>query len=329
MKWRESDFNSGLQNVNAVLVYGPDAGKVDIFTTNTIKKLNIDRDNVFVVSSANLEEKSEMIFAEACSISMFGGNKLIMITDAGDSDAKLVGELVAHPSRGAFVIVSGGELRAGGGLRTLFEDEKNTKIAALACYTDDARALGDLIRENLFAAGMQKVEPDAMNYMLAHLGADRGITISFLNKIAIYCDDTRIVSLDDVVKCLPDTGAADIDDFMYSLTAGQPTQTMRALDRLFFDNTEPNMLVRMLNSHFKKLLDAVATGTMPKLFYKTRDQFATAMKIWPMDEISGVLTRLNELEKQFRTTKMPTEVLMRDFALKLSVRALKLSVKKR
>jgi hypothetical protein len=53
------------------------------------------------------------------------------------------------------------------------------------------------------------------------------------------------------------------------------------------------------------------------------------MKIWPESEISNVLIRLNELERQLRTTGMPMEILLRDFALKLSLRAAKLSIKRR
>ena len=54
-----------------------------------------------------------------------------------------------------------------------------------------------------------------------------------------------------------------------------------------------------------------------------------AIKIWPETEITAVLVRLNELEKQLRTTGMPGEVLLRDFALKLSVRAARLAIKRR
>ena len=142
-----------------------------------------------------------------------------------------------------------------------------------------------LIQKDLFAAGIKRIDPDAMNYMTMHLGSDRGITRSFLKKIAIYVDDKKIVALEDVEKCLPDTGAADTDEFMFSLTAGHITQTMKALDRLFFDNTEPNMLVRMLDSHFKKLLDAVVAGQMPRLFWKVADKFNIAVRIWSESEI--------------------------------------------
>ena len=169
-----------------------------------------------------------------------------------------------------------GDLRAGGGLRSYFENENN--VAALPCYIDDERTLATLIQKDLFAAGVKKIDPDAMDYMKINLGVDRGITRSFLKKIAIYVDDKKTVSLEDVEKCLPDTGAANIDDFLHSLTAGHIAQTIKALDRLFFNNAEPNMLVRVLNAHFKKLLDAVVTGRMPMLFWKIEKDFYIAVR---------------------------------------------------
>lgn len=328
MKWKDTDFKTGISNVRAVLIYGPDIGQVDEYCDSAIEKLGIEKDNLFALDADELNEKSDALFAEACSPSMFGGAKMVLISNAGDSSAKYISELVGHSGLCATVVVAAGDLRAGGGLRTLFEGAPD--MAALACYTDDARTLATLIRNELSAAaGIQQITPDAMAYMTAHLGGDRGITRSFLTKIALYVNDKRIVDLSDVEKCLPDTGAADIDDFLYSLTAGNVAQTMMALDRLLYDNKEPNMLVRMLTGQFKKLQTAVVDGQLPNLFWKVRDKFNMAIKIWPESEIVAVLTRLNELERQLRTTGMPAEVLLRDFALKLSVRAAKFAAKRR
>lgn len=328
MKWKEADFNNGISTIRAVLIYGPDAGQVDELCDRAIEKLEIEKDNLFALDSDELREKQDALFAESCSPSMFGGRKMVIISNAGDGNAKQISELVSHSGLCATVIVTGGDLRAGGGLRSLFEAGDN--IAAVACYTDDARTLAGLIRNELSAAaGIEQITPDAMAYMTTHLGGDRAITRGFLAKIALYVDDKKIVELEDVEKCLPDTGAADTDDFLYSLTAGHIQQTMTALDRLLYDSAEPNMLVRMLDGHFKKLLTAVVDGQLPRLFWKVADKFNHAIKIWPESEITAVLVRLNELEKQLRTTGMPGEILLRDFALKLSVRAAKLSLRRR
>ena len=328
MKWKDSDFNTGIDTVRALLIYGPDAGQVDEYRDRAVEKLGIEKDNLFTLDADDLREKQNALFAEACSPSMFGGRKMVIISNASDGDAKYISDLVCHSGLCATVIITAGDLRAGGDLRGLFETSDN--IATLACYTDDARALAALIRRELSAdAGIQQITPDAMAYMTAHLGGDRGITRGFLAKIALYVDDKKTVELDDVEKCLPDTGAANTDDFLYSLTAGHVQQTMTALDRLLYNGVLPNVLVRMLDMHFKRLLTAVVQGQLPRLFWKVQDKFNLAVRVWSESDIVAVLERLNELERQIRTKGMPDEVLLRDFSLKLAMRAAKMATKRR
>ena len=327
MKWKESDFNNGILKIKSVLIYGPDAGLVDELCDKAIDKLEIEKDNLLAIDANELREKQDALFAESCSPSMFGGQKAVIIAGAGDSDTKIISDLVTSSSLCATVIITAGDLRVGS-LRKLFEDGKD--IAAIACYADDTKTLEALIHKELSAdAGIRQVTPDAMSYMLSHLGGDRGITRSFLQKIAIYVSDKHVVDLDDVEKCLPDTSASSADDYMYSLTAGHMNQTMVALDRLMYAGADANMLVRMLYNHFTRLLTAVVDGQLPKLFWKVADKFNMAVKIWPESEIVNVLSKLNDLEKQFRTNGMQPEVLIRDFSLKLSVRAAKLALKRR
>ena len=327
MKWKEGDFNSGITNINAVLIYGPDAGLVDELCDKAIDKLEIDKDNLLAIDADELREKQDALFAESCSPSMFGGRKAVIIAGAGESDYKIISELVTSPSLCATIIVTAGDLRVGN-LRKLFED--GTNIASIACYADDARTLEALIRQELSAqSGIQQITPDAMSYMLSHMGGDRGITRGFLQKIAIYVSDKHIVELEDVEKCLPDTSASSADDYMYSLTAGHINSTMVALDRLIYGGADANMLVRMLYNHFNKLLTAVVDGQLPRLFWKVAEKFNMAIKIWPEQEIVNVLSKLNDLEKMCRTNGMQPEILIRDFSLKLAVRAAKLALKRR
>ena len=53
------------------------------------------------------------------------------------------------------------------------------------------------------------------------------------------------------------------------------------------------------------------------------------MKIWSENDLVAVLQRLTELEQQLRTTGMPGEILLRDFALKLAMRTMKMAIKRR
>ncbi len=327
MKWKEADIKQGISKINALLLYGPDAGLVDELCDKALEFLSVEKDNLLAVDSDELREKQDAIFAESCSPSMFGGNKAVIISDAGDSDTKIISDLVNSGSLCATVIVTAGDLRVGS-LRKLFEDGKN--IACVPCYTDDAKMIEALVHKELSAdAGIIQITPDAMAYMTSHFGSDRGITRGFLQKIALYVSDKHIVELEDVEKCLPDTSASSADDYMYSLTAGHTNQTMIALDRLIYAGADANMLVRMLYLHFNRLLTAVVDGQVPKLFWKVADKFNKAIKIWPAEEIVTVLSKLNDLEKLCRTKGMQPEILIRDFSLKLALHAGKLYMKTR
>ena len=105
MKWKEADFNSGILNVKAVLIYGPDAGLVDELRDRAIEKLEIDKYNLFVLDADELCDKQDAIFTESCSPSMFGGRKAVIISGAGDSDTRIISNLVLASSLCATVIV--------------------------------------------------------------------------------------------------------------------------------------------------------------------------------------------------------------------------------
>jgi len=331
--WKENDLitalKNGMENIPAILIYGADAGAVDEYAEKILEKLEIESINLFVLDSNDLgnEQKTETLFAEACSPSMFGGRRLVWIHNAGDSDAPIIRELVNHSGLGAFVIITGGELRRGGGLRNLFENSDT--LAVLPCYTDNAASLAQIIRKQLTdpSVAITQIDPDAMQYMCGRLGGDRGVMRRYLEVLALYVHDTKTVKLADVEATLPDHGVISLDEFMYSLTAGHIGATTKALDRVFFDGTEPIALVRMLGMHFKRLMHASITGQIPSsVFYTVKPRFTTAMQIWGADDITAVLERLNELERQSKTTGMPSELLLRDFALKLSIRAAKLAI---
>ena len=129
MKWKENDFSSGITTINAVLIYGPDAGLVDELCDKAIEKLEIEKDNLLAIDANELREKQDAVFAESCSPSMFGGRKAVIISGAGESDYKIIFDLVTTPSLCATVIVTAGDLRVGN-MRKLFEDGKN--LASIA-----------------------------------------------------------------------------------------------------------------------------------------------------------------------------------------------------
>ncbi|MDR3208337.1 MAG: DNA polymerase III subunit delta [Rickettsiales bacterium] len=326
MKIKETDFPNILKNnlagVPAILIYGPDNGKIGDFVDKIIDRLEVPADNIISADGMTFRDKYDAFYADACSASMFGGNKLLLVHDPDGRDFALLENLCESPSLCAPVIITCGELDGKSTLRKYFEEHE--RCAALPLYADSEQSLGTLIRAELSKHGVKQIEGDAMSYMLQHLGKDRGIARGFLEKIALYADDKKTVSLEDAQMCLPDAGAASIDDFKFNLTAGNISLTLRALDRLFAENVNAAQLVRVMGGHFKDLTNCVAGGIMPRVFWKYTGLFDAARKIWTEPELSAVLVKLNKLESDTRSG-LNAEIIFRDFALKLATHTYKLA----
>ncbi|MDR1826409.1 MAG: DNA polymerase III subunit delta [Rickettsiales bacterium] len=324
MKLKETDFSNlvktKMANVPAVLFYGPDNGKCREFADEIAKALDVPKDNLITVAGAAFREKFDAIYTDACSASMFGGNKLVIVDNMDGRDLPLLKNLCDSKSLCAPVIVIDGELETKSTLRAYFEESES--CAALPLYADGDQALSALCRKTLSDFGVTQIEDDALSYMLQHIGKDRAVAKGFLQKIALYAGGNS-VRLEDVEKCLPDTGAASMDEFKHNLTAGNIMQALRALDRLFSENVYPAQMVRALGNHFKDLVSCVVGGQMPRVFYKYEKLFDAARRIWGESDLSSVLVKINRLEADTRGNMDP-ELAFRDFSLKLAAKAYKL-----
>src|SRR5579872_2260202 len=134
------------------LVYGPDAGLVQERAEKLLKSVVPDLTDPFNVadlSESVLLSDPARLSDEASAISMMGGRRVVRVRGAGNALADLFEEFLESEERlgDALVVVEGGDLSKGTGLRKLFESDG--KAAALACYADTARNLEDVVRDTL------------------------------------------------------------------------------------------------------------------------------------------------------------------------------------
>ena len=327
MKFKEQDLYNNIKNLKAALIYGSDNGQVSEVCDKSLLKLGIEKSDIFKIDSSELTSKMDELYMVLHSYNMFGGKKAVVISNCSDSSFKTISEIVKDNSSNAFIIVNSDQLKSDSKLRVFFEDESDLGI--VACYFDDAKTLIPVIENYLTSNGITEIEPQAMRYMLDNFGEDRRVTNSFLEKIVLYTLGKNIVSLNDVIDCLPDTSASSLDNWLFAITDGDINKEILELNRLFYKNYEPEMLVRMLTMHFKRLITSYMDGQLPKNLYKRSsiDSFRFALKVWTEEELNSVLLKLYDLERRMRYNSQITNILISDFAFKLSVKAFKFKKK--
>lgn len=303
----------------AVLVYGPDTGLVRERVERLMRTVVDDPGDPFRVADLtpdDLKQDPARLLDEAAALSLSGGRRVVRLRDAADAVAAKVKSFLEDPKGDALVILQAGDLAKTSSLRKLCEGADNA--AALPCYTDEGAGLETLVRDTMGAAGLA-VSTDAMGFLLSHLGGDRQLIRSELDKLVLYKGGTGEVTLADAAACVGDSAALGLDDLAYAVADGDNATAQRVLDRLYREGTSPIAVLRMLQRHFQRLhlavgamqagksVDQAVAGLRPPVFFKVADRFKAQMRRWTVPLIGQALDLLIEAEIDCKSTGLPAE----------------------
>ncbi len=307
--------------IRAVIVYGPDAGLVKERTERLVRAVAIDPKDPFRVAelaASRLKDDPALLADEVAALCLTGGRRVVRVIDAGDSIAALLQSCLTHTAGDALIVIDAGELSPRSALRKLAEDAENA--VALPCYADEGGGLAALIGEVLGKSGLT-VEPDAQAWLADHLGGDRLLTRSELEKLALYMGDNRRVGIEDAIACVGDSRALAMEDLALAVADGHHADAQRVLDRLFLEGAAPVAVLRAVQRHFLRLhwaaaamaggksAEAALAGLKPPVHFRVATRFAAQLRRWPAERLATALDTLLTAEADCKTTGMPAREL--------------------
>jgi DNA polymerase-3 subunit delta len=303
----------------AALVFGPDTGLVRERAEALMKSVVDDLGDAFRVSDLDdsaLSGDPARLSDEAAAISMLGGRRVVRVRGAGNNLAKLFDAFLADPKGDALVVVEGGDLAKGTGLRKLFEEADNA--CAIACYPDTARDLFDVVRNALKAAGLS-IAPDALEDAASRLGSDRGVTRRELEKLVLYMHGRKQVTLEDVRAVMGDEAEARVEEAIDAAGSGDLPRLDLALERLWVAGVSPVQVLRQAMSHFQRVLvagidsrrgetiDGAIRKLRPPVHFSRVAAFKNQAQRWSEARLGEALDMLLEAEALTKTTAIPAE----------------------
>ncbi len=303
----------------AALIFGPDQGLVRERAEKLIKSIVPDLKDPFLIADLDdgvLSSDPARLADEAAAISMLGGRRVVRVRGAGNALAKLFERFLEDPAGDALVVVEGGDLARGTGLRKVFEGADNA--AAIACYGDTARDLPDVVRDALKAEGLS-IAPDALADAASRLGSDRGVTRRELEKLALYARGSKQITLEDVRAVLGDEAEVRSEEALDAAGQGDLKRLDLALERLWIAGTSPVAIVRMALSHFQRLalargevdrgetLDGAMRKLRPPIHFMRQASFKAQAGNWDLPRLLDALDLLLETEALTKTTAVPAE----------------------
>lgn len=305
--------------IAAALLYGPDQGLVRERAETIAKTVVSDLGDAFRVSEldeAVLAADAARLADEAAAISMLGGRRVVRVRGAGNGLAKLFEAFLDDPRGDALVVVEAGDLGKSAALRKVFEEAENA--AAIPCYADSPRDLAGVVRDALKAQGLS-ISQEALEDAVSRLGSDRGVTRRELEKLALYAQGQKSVTLEDVRAAMGDEAEARVEEVCDAAGEGDLKRLDLALARLWAEDTSPIAVLRIAMSHFQRVALAkafcergeTADGAMKKLrppvHFMRAASFKSQVSRWREERLADALDLLLETEALCKTTGIPAE----------------------
>jgi DNA polymerase-3 subunit delta len=240
---------------------------------------------------------------------MFGGRKIVRAIAGRRVNTAQLKPLVEGPSLAGSLIVEAGDLKPTDGLRALFD--KSTVGIAIPCYADEARDLSGMIAEVLEATKLT-ISPEAQQQLMARLGADRALSRSEVDKLALYAARKGTIDIDDVEAVVGDAAELAMDRVVNAAALGQGARALIECDRAFAAGENPQSLIAATQRHLTRLhrtrtaiesgrsLDEVIRNLRPPLHFKQRQAFETQCRQWSAGRLDKALSCVAATAKSAR-----------------------------
>ena len=174
-----------------MLLYGPDAGWCASAPTQLARSVCPDLKDPFRVadlSAAALAADPARLADEAAQLSLIGGRRVVRVRDAGDRARAIVRRFLATASGDALIVVEAGDLPQPLGVAPRLREAATAARDRLLPRQRRATSPA-VIRETFAAHRVTASAATPAQFLVEHLGGDRLLTRSELEKLALYAGD--------------------------------------------------------------------------------------------------------------------------------------------
>jgi DNA polymerase-3 subunit delta len=313
--------------LRAILLHGEDEGLVRERAQAVTRAVAGNVSDPFLVVELNREGWMQ-IPAEMAALSMIGGRRVIRVRDAADAVMGPVLEAMKGPGEALLVLEAPGLGR--GKLRNFAEADP--KVACIACYPEEGRALMDMIRGAL-AELRVTADPEALSWLGETLGGDRAVVRGEIEKLALLAGAGGRVDVEMARSCTGEVAGAAGDDALIAACGGHVEAADSALEQALADGLNGVAILRMALMHLQKMHQArlrmesgqaaaeAVRAMRPPVFFKAVPAMVAALGLWNSEALLRAIEEARQVELACKRTGSRPELLARRFVAALARQA--------
>jgi DNA polymerase-3 subunit delta len=309
----------GFRRYPLVLVFGPDEGSVRTRVRLMAEKLlGADSDPMSRVEfdADALAADPARLLDEANAMAMFGGKRVIIVTNAGKTPKAAWQPLLDVPPLDSTVLFQADDLARKSPIRVAFEE--NPQAAALACYAPSRGDLQSMIDARTGAAGLS-ITPAARSYLADLIGADYALAEGELEKLLLYCHGKIAVDVADIDAMIVDTSDQGGYEPIDRAFEGKLEEIEPVALRSFREGINPSGLLVLALNHtmmLRRLTEAQRQSGLDKalrserVHFKREDRIRRQLANWDAALLARAASVLAIAQEQSRKTAVLDETIV-------------------
>ncbi len=281
----------------AILIHGADRSAVYELCQRVTKKVIESGDETLNVSrftETQISGSPGRLFDEFSSLSMFGGNRVVWVSAAGDNLTKFLDPILANDAGGNLILIDAEALTKSSRLRKLFET--HPLAASVALYEESPQELR-LRLERLIKSSGLAIDDEAMLKLLEFMSFERAVAESEALKLITYCQGQTTISVEDVQAICGDTSDASMDDLVDAVFEGKLSDVDRYVMSVGASSSDGRGTLSAALQHIVKLqgmasqitqgstIDSVVQAPRFGIFFKRRASISMQLRTWDIDAL--------------------------------------------
>ena len=330
-------FRQNKNKYNVIFLYGHNDGLVDLLFRDTIKILEVDENDPFLVSKIDaneLKENPTILNDNLSTISMFGEKRFILLNLLYSTLSKNIEKIILDNINGDnndyYLIVKAGALSLKNTLIQFLQSSNNSIL--VACYDEDRNNVRSKLY-NLFNKYNLVFSNEFMLNFLNKFSPNSLVNANEFEKLENLLLNNKNISESELLYFIKDNENISFDIIINLCASGNLKKSLFYFDSLY-DKTYPNLgIVRQFGNHFKMIeriillnkkglsIEDAINKIKPPIFFKNKPSIALQCRLWSIKKVNKILKMLIKLEVKCKTSVYAEKILISQFILSASVLA--------
>ena len=332
----EDNLKNTFENVNIILLYGPNIGLVDLMYKKTIEILAIDTNDPFSFSKINGDEfkdKPSTLHDNINTLNVFSEKKFILLNlmdvSITKSQENVILEATKTENQNYLLLIKAANLKISSFVR-FFQNTNNS--ITVPCYEEKITNIHSKL-SILFSKHKISFKNDFLKNLICKLGSNSLTNEMEIDKLDVFLTNNKNVTEEMIFTLIAKNDDINFNKVIENCSNGNPSEALRSFENIYDNQATSITIIRMFVNHFKliekvlllfdhnKNLVNVIENIRPPIFFKKKEFVIFQCKVWNLKLISLILTRLIELEFKCKLNHAVEKTLLSQFILSTSVLA--------